>query len=57
MNTDAICPDCGAQFDTSEPMLLAQGEEVAILVYKCDNCGHFVYELADDHEENDPESL
>jgi len=56
VNTDAICPDCGAQFDASEPLPLSGDDQVGIEVYQCGNCGHFIYKFTWDIEENDREA-
>jgi len=55
MNMDAICPDCGAQFDASEPLPLTGEGQVGIEVYQCGNCGHFIYKLTGDIEETEEE--
>jgi len=50
MTPDAICPDCGAQFDTS----IEYNVPWSILkIYRCGNCGHFIYRF--DHDEDEDE--
>jgi len=52
MNTDAICPDCGAQFDTSVEYNVPWS---ALKIYRCGNCGHFIYRFEYDEDEIEEE--
>jgi len=46
MNTNALCPDCGGEFDTTEPVAHLPG----IIVFKCPECGHLIYQLEWDED-------
>jgi len=46
MNTDTYCPDCGAEFDASVPVMKLPGMDV----FRCDDCGHLIYQLTWDQD-------
>jgi len=50
MNTDALCPDCGAQFDTTVEYNVFWS---ALKIYRCGNCGNFIYRF--EYDEDEPE--
>jgi len=52
MNPEAICPDCGAQFDTTEEINIPLSP---LRVWQCGNCGHFIYQYWSDEIDEEEE--
>ena len=46
MNIDTYCPDCGAEFDATVPVMKLPGMDV----FRCDDCGHLIYQLTWDQD-------
>jgi predicted RNA-binding Zn-ribbon protein involved in translation (DUF1610 family) len=49
----ALCPDCGAEFDPTKPIIFHGTVITGLKVFQCPNCGHLILLVvsADDESE------
>jgi predicted RNA-binding Zn-ribbon protein involved in translation (DUF1610 family) len=53
MDDKALCPDCGSEFDPTNPMMIQGDSSFAMKVFKCPKCGHFIYQMVQSDEDNE----
>lgn len=55
MDDKATCPDCGAEFDPTRPIMIQGNAKMGFKVFKCPKCGHFIYLLVQAEEGDEPD--